>query len=476
MDSEKDNSQTAEDSARQMFEDRIHGYKNIDESCADDSRFKRAFERLKILLETERLRDWVFGPFCELFRAKDKTTASQVRVVITGVALVNAIFGGLPGKMGVGVLISMALEAYMALRIAQHVGITSIKTPKDALRAFGALASTAVVVLWVFKQLLGFGFSLFNLVGALPALLLAEFFVTDFVGVLLWVGFGELKEGGTFKIPKRSLLRVTSETKSLMKHQYSVLKGTLRPRNIKKVARNVKAWLTGDLILTPPVISDRAFISVAMASLLAGQNDALEGPLGEMFLQSIRDLYPALSDATVSEISDHFQQYNETQMEGVFNQIKGTLHEHMVMAAENSDGDQWIAQMHEDPYHPSTDLIYTNTDTNEMFEVSLKATNSSSYVESALARYPDDPVMVTKEVAEDFWGDARVYSSEIGIDDLNAVTEENFDELLDQTEPTGGNVAEGIFVGVSLAAVASLWPYFIAWQRKRITQEEFKKA
>ncbi len=163
-------------------------------------------------------------------------------------------------------------------------------------------------------------------------------------------------------------------------------------------------------------------------------------------------------------------------MEGVFNQIKGTLHEHMVMAAENSDGDQWIAQMHDDPYHPSTDLIYTNTDTNEMFEVSLKATNSSHYVESALARYPDDPVMVTKEVAEDFEGDARVYSSEIGIDDLNAVTEENFDELLDQAEPTGGNVAGGIFVGVSLAAVASLWPYFIAWQRKRITQEEFKKA
>ena len=132
--------------------------------------------------------------------------------------------------------------------------------------------------------------------------------------------------------------------------------------------------------------------------------------------------------------------------------------------------------MHNDPYHPSTDVIYTNTDTNEVFEVSLKATNSSAYVESALARYPDDPVMVTKEVAEQFDGDARVYSSGIGIDDLTTVTEENFNELLEQTEPTGSDVAGGIFVGVSLAAVASLWPYFIAWQRKRITQAEFQEA
>ena len=111
-----------------------------------------------------------------------------------------------------------------------------------------------------------------------------------------------------------------------------------------------------------------------------------------------------------------------------------------------------------------------------MFEVSLKATNSSSYVESALARYPDDPVMVTEEVAEKFDGDARVYSSEIAIEDLNKVTEENFEDLLEQTEPANSDIAGGIVVGVSLAAVASLWPYFIAWQRTRITKEEFKKA
>ena len=53
---------------------------------------------------------------------------------------------GLPGKLGVGVWISMALEAWMALRIARLVGI-KIDKPSDIfvyVGTFGGIIATIV--------------------------------------------------------------------------------------------------------------------------------------------------------------------------------------------------------------------------------------------------------------------------------------------------------------------------------------------
>lgn len=462
--------------AEQGWKERKRRYEEVAKDGEPNPEFDGYAERARILFDNARLRDWVLAPFRAAFHTKGDTTSRQVRRTITGVAIANAVLAGLPGKLGIGVAVSMALEAFMALRIAQHVGITSIRTPRDTIRFFGALGATAVVVLWLFKQFLGVAFSFFNMVGVLPATFLAELTVTDVVGILFWVGFREVKKDKPFRIPKSTLHFVLKESRNLVTHQWYVLKGVLQPQNLKIVGLRLKGWLMGDLVLRPARIRDDVFVATAMASLLAGYNNALEGPVGGLFIQSIRDLYPNLEDADMSELAAHFRGYDERQMEGIMNQLKGRLHERMVETLENSDGDEWIARLHDDPYHPSTDIIFENTETGDAFEVSLKATDNPDYVEHALSRYPHDPVMATHEAALASEGDSRVSSSGLTNENMENLTEENFDRLIDQIEPSRFDAFGGTIAGVSLAAAATLWPFVAAWMRGRITREQLEAA
>jgi len=428
------------------------------------------------LFEDSLARDWVFGPFRALFEENVSTEEAQIRKTITGVALANAVIAGLPGKLGVGVGIAVALEIYMAIRIARHIGISSIKTPRDVLNVILSLSGAGIMIFILFKEILGVCFSLFNLVGALPATVLAELAATDLLGILLWIGFCELKADRPFRIPRRLMARIARETKELVLHQWRVIKTRLSPANLMIVGKRLKAWFSGEIAFAPVMVSDNAFNALAMAAVLAGDTASLEGPMGQMFLESIRELYPDLQSASVAEISDRFSAYTEEQMNGVTSQVKGTLHEHMVAAAENSDGDAWIAKMFDSPYHPSTDLLYTNTDTGETFELSLKATDSTSYIEHALSRYPHDPIAVTNEVSEKFSDDPRVSASGVSLEHLNEVTNDNFDELLKQQPSMEVRVVEGVLVGSAISATIALWPYFAAWKRNKITEDQFRKA
>jgi hypothetical protein len=457
---------------RKYLDRLINGIRDFEKSEDSHEQLERAQE----LFEDRQVRDWVFGPFRALFEEEVSTEEAQVRKTITGVALANAVIAGIPGKLGIGVGIAVAFEIYMAVKIARHVGINSIKTPRDVLNIMMSLSGAGLMIFIVFKEILGICFSFFNLVGALPATVLAELAATDFLGILLWIGFCELKTDRPFRIPKRLMARAARETKELVQHQWRVLKKRLSPSNLLLVGKRLKAWFSGEVVFAPMQVSDNAFNALAMAAVLSGDKASLEGPMGQMFLKSIRELYPDLRTASIPEIADHFAAYNEEQMTGVTSQIKGTLHEHMVSAAENSDGDAWISKMFDSPYHPSTDLLYTNTDTGETFELSLKATDSSSYIEQALARYPHDPIAVTNEVSEKFSDDPRVSASGVSLEHLNEVTKENFDELLQQQPSMELRVVEGVLVGSAITATIALWPYFAAWKRDRISEEQFRKA
>jgi hypothetical protein len=362
------------------------------------------------------------------------------------------------------------------MRIAQHLGLTNIRTPRDTLRFFGVLAGTTVIVFLLFKEFLSVAFSIFNLVGALPATFLAELTVTNFVGILFWVGFAEVKKEKPFRIPKASMLFMWAETKNLVKHQWNVVKGTANPRNLKMVGGRFLDWINGNLILRQVKVSEKAFVAASMATLISGNASAFEGPVGKLFLESVRSSHPELQDADLVEMSQYFEKYDDDQMRGVLSDLKGDLHERMVAAAENTDGDQFIARLHDDPYHRSTDLVFENTETGESFAVSLKATDSDSYIEHALSRYPGDPIMATDEVAKRFGDDDRVVSSGILNEELESVTAENFDKLLQEVNPSSLDTAGGVLIGSSLAAAVAIWPFFVALQRERISKEKFEMA
>ena len=176
----------------------------------------------------------------------------------------------------------------------------------------------------------------------------------------------------------------------------------------------------------------------------------------------------------MGQITEHMSSYEPEQLFGVINLIKGKLFERLVVLHVNEAGNEWRARLHEDESYPGSDVILVNEETEEIIELSLKATDSSSYVEDALMKYPDIPVLTTEEVSKFFDGDPRVMGATLSNEDLQQVTEENFERLLGALSPT--EVAEGAATGVAVGAAIDLWPFVVAFLKKRISQDQLEQA
>lgn len=81
--------------------------------------------RVAALFENVTLRDFVFEPLKGVFAVQGRDGEREIRQAITAVAVANMVMAGLPGKLGVGVFVSMALEGWMAWVIATRVGYRS---------------------------------------------------------------------------------------------------------------------------------------------------------------------------------------------------------------------------------------------------------------------------------------------------------------------------------------------------------------
>ena len=444
--------------------------------------FDQNYDRIKRLFEDYTLRDFIFEPFKSVFDTPLKTIDKDIYSVITQVAVINAVLAGLPGKMGVGIYVSMALEAWMAYSIAKHVGI-EVNKPSDIWKYFGLLAGIFGAIFYLFRSLLGFGFSLFSFIPELNPLILAELFVTNLVGILFWVGFKEAKSTGSFTIPKRMLKTIYDKTVSLFKHQLGLLKSVFNMENIKIVGERLVTYLKGEIPtsangksnLNVKEYNGEIFSTAAMAYLLSGQYDKLEGPLGEAFMEAIRLRWSAQFDenTTFQEIADKFSEYDSDQLVGVISTVKGKMFEIMVTEQENTDGDNWIAEMHTDETFPGSDIIFTNIESGEQVEVSLKAVaeTNGQIIEHALAKYPDIPIMTTDEAAALFNDDDMIFGSGISHEELHTVTQDNFDALINSINV---NVNEVVIGGVTIGTMAALWPFTVAYLRKRITYEQLE--
>jgi hypothetical protein len=441
--------------------------------------FDQNYRRVAATFENPSLRGFIFEPIERIWSDTKPTTDDKVRAIIMQVAVANALIAGLPGKLGVGVFVCMALEAYMAYAIARRIGV-KLERPSDVWKYFGLLAGVLGTVLWGFRQLLGLAFSAFSIIPGISPLVPAEFFVTCLVGVLFWTGFDEAKKTGSFKIPVRLLMTAGKRTTELFGYQWRALSSALSPSNLQQMGSRLKAWLLGEIHeeTREPRLRGKIFCAVAMAALLQGREDELSGPLSGLFLQSIRDRFPDLKNADAHEIASFMQdRYDEDQIGGVISLIKGKLFEHVVEAHENADGDEWIAHLHEDESYPGSDIVFTDTETGETIEVSLKATESAAYIEHSLMRYPDIPIFSTSEVGGAFSDVDLVTATEFSNEELTAITKDNFDELLRNLEPLDTEDAvTATTAGAGAAIAATLWPFVIAYLRGRIDQEQLRRA
>ena len=464
-----------EDFSDDRFQDKFNNYK-------DEGFIKRALEwlkqnlsKVKQLLEETPVSKFVLEPFYGVLDNKPDILRSDVYNIITKVAIINAVLAGLPGKMGVGIYVAMALELWMAIRIAQYVGLKDIKNASDIARYIGLFASTGLIILELFKMIIGSLYSVVSIVVPIVnPLIIVEIIATNLIGLIFLFGFKNILY--TKKFGDIKYLSLLSMTKDLSLHQFHFLKNVVNLENLQLVGSRLKAFLTGDFPVDQKIVNGEVFSTVAMAYLIGGQHEKLEGPLGEAFIQAIRLRWSAQlgETATIEEISEHFQQYDISQLEGVTNTIKGKMFEILVTDQENTDRDNWTAKMHEDESFPGSDIIFYNSETNETLEVSLKAVSAdnSFIIEDALVKYPDLPIMSTDEVADLYADNPNVFGSGFTNKDLDGITDEKLQILISQMEPI--NAKEVVVGGITMSTFAALWPFVMAYLRGRISREQLE--
>jgi len=445
--------------------------------------FERNYKRIEALFTNPQLRAFIFEPFENLIRSFGNTTEEQVKRTITQVAIANAVLAGLPGKLGIGVFVCMALEAYMACRIAGHVGI-DIKNPKDIFKYTGAALGVAAAIVWGFVHLLRATFSLLSAVPInLPLTFLAEIIATNAFGILLWMLFEGIGENKPLKSAK-VLKTLPKKLISLSRYQWNALKEKLSPSALKRTGLRLREFLTGKPISkesVTPRARGEMFATAAVAKLLSNDGDALEGPLGEVVLQSFRDRYSDLGlDSDAGDIAAFLQEknYSPEQMEGVIQMIKGKVFEHLVTSHENTDGDQWIARMHDDQNYPGSDIIFTNTESGQEIEVSLKATGNEALVEKALLKWPDIPVLTTSDLPE--YTDVAEGISTPGWSEqeLEDTTRERIEELATKSQNTYSHLdtAQNLAIAGVGIQVILLWPHVLRYMKRESTQEDLTEA
>ena len=106
----------------------------------------------------------------------------------------------------------------------------------------------------------------------------------------------------------------------------------------------------------------------------------------------------------------------------------------------------------------------------------MKATGAedTSIIEHALDKYPNIPIMTTDEAAHEYLDNHMVFGSGIENDELQNITEDRMDELLHSIHPA--DAFHVVIGGVTVGTVAAIWPFTIAYMRKKISYKSYEKA
>lgn len=182
---------------------------------------------------------------------------------------------------------------------------------------------------------------------------------------------------------------------------------------------------------------DKTLVLGALAKLTFGDLETLNAD-DELVLQALRRAVPDTQTMSLDDIQDYLQEFDEDQLVGLANNVKGILHEIQFVQIENEDGDEVSAALFTDTNHPDTDVILTNEETGETIAVQLKATNSESYVNDWIENHEDGEILVTEEIAE-----------KMGLESTELFNEE-----------VTADVSEFIAKMIKLENNDSLWDYF----------------
>lgn len=182
-------------------------------------------------------------------------------------------------------------------------------------------------------------------------------------------------------------------------------------------------------------------VSAVMIQLMSDSIDSFDEN-EELVLEALRRSNNNLKDATNEDLSEYVQSLDINQLDGLKNNIKGIYHELKFSNRENSDGDEYIAELFTQTNHAGADVILTNTITGEIKEIQLKATDYLSYVQKHNEKYQNIDLFATSEVAE---GNSYINDSGFTNEGLMNDVNETINILNDNASTTG-NIASSMAV------------------------------
>ena len=213
---------------------------------------------------------------------------------------------------------------------------------------------------------------------------------------------------------------------------------------------------------------DRILILGTIAKIVYENNPSLNDN-EELVLHAIKRANPGFTDLSVSEIGDRLSSYDEDQLLGFANNVKGILHELQFIEIENEDGDHVTASIFPETNHEGTDIMLTDEETGEIVSVQLKATDSSSYVNSWLEEYPEDEILVTEEIADSM----GLQSSGICNEKITVETEDFVDKIIDSSEEDEFWEYLPFLPTISVAVAG--YALFMRYRKSEIDYQTFKQ-
>ena len=144
---------------------------------------------------------------------------------------------------------------------------------------------------------------------------------------------------------------------------------------------------------------DKAMIVGVIGSFAFGEDQSFS-PKEQIIIDALRRSMIELNFATIEDISEKLSRFDPERMPGLVSHIKGIVHEMEFVAFENEDGDSVFAALHSGTNHPGYDVKMIDKNTNESWEIQLKATDDEGYVKGWIAQHPDGEIVVTSEIAE----------------------------------------------------------------------------
>jgi len=188
----------------------------------------------------------------------------------------------------------------------------------------------------------------------------------------------------------------------------------------------------------------------------------------QSILSALRRSSEEFKYSSIEEINHHLSDYNDSQISGLVSNIKGIAHEMAFVKLENEDGDSIYASLYPDTNHPGFDVQLFDKDTGEQWDVQLKATDNTTYVNQWIEQHPGGEILVTEELADKM----GLEGSGIENTEITTQVEEFVDKLIAHDNI---NSIASYFPMLALASVSMIiWELWKRYKAGEISYSRFK--